>query len=463
MATLCNMLFPVETISRDLDYRVVLAERMAARGHRVYLGKHDACLRVAQQFRGGVFLGKAIEPHRTKHLETLQFLKSRGYRFVHLDSEGAVFPGGEEQWRRVLDTRIDPSVLAPDDYICTWGEFQSDHYRSKGPACADNIRTTGHPRFDLYKPSFRAYFGPEAQEIYAKYGDFVLVNTNLAKANHKAGLSTVFSSSQGYVADDAVKRGALVDMWFYKTQMFAHFVRLVHELASHRRDLNIVVRPHPSEDPATYRHAFRGLRNVVVCADGAVAGWLLACRAMIHDGCTTGIEAELAGCPIINYRPVNHPTQELRLPNAFGRRCSSASEVLAALDKVVFSPGESGIEPPPFAQALLENFRSDAFVRVDEILQEVAETVSYSEGPRYSRLRATELAHDMLERGKQIVRPWSPRRMTQWLYSRQKFGGFEPRDLAYRFARAARVVGVYTRQKLLGNELVLVEREECWE
>ena len=453
---LVNLLFPVETIHRELDFRVVLAERMASRGYRVYIGKHEACMRVAEHQRGGIFFGKGgIEPHQTGRLERLEFLKRRGYRFVHLDTEGAVYPGRPDQWRRILDTRIDPSVLGPDDYICTWGDFQRDHYRSTDPACAPNIRTTGHPRFDLYKPEFRDYFGPQADGIRSRFGDFVLVNTNLAKANHKAGVEMVFSPAGGYFEDDPDKRTAVVDTWFYKTQMLAHFVRMVHEVATRRADLTFVVRPHPSEDERAYEHAFRGLRTVHVCREGAVSGWLLACAALIHDGCTTGIEAHLAGCPIINFRPVDHPTQELLLPNSFGRRCTTACEVLQALDEL---PGATdGVEPPELARALLENFRSDSFLRVEDLLAEVARTVTTSESPNYRLLRGVEVAHDALERAKRVVRPWSPRRMRQWLHSQQKFAGFDAVDLTQRFARAARIVGAKARHTLLGRELVVVE------
>lgn len=454
-----NMLFPVETINRELDFRVMLAERMAQRGHRVYIGKHAACMRVAEHSRGGVFFGKGvIEPYQTRKLDQLRFLQTRDYRFVHLDTEGAVYPGDEDQWRRILDTRIDPTVLGAEDYICTWGDFQRDHYREQGGPCRDNIRTTGHPRFDLYKPAFRAYYAPQAQAIRARYGDFVLLNTNLARANNKCGMRHVFSPNAGYMKDDPIARGAAVDTWAYKTQVFAHFVRLVHQMAAEFRDLAIVVRPHPSEESESYQLAFAGLDNVFVSQEGPVSGWLLAARAMIHDGCTTGIEARLADCPIINFRPVEFDGQELLLPNAFGRRCHDTAEVFDALEHIT-GAGAPEDTPPNFALNLLENLRSDAFERVDAVLEEVADSIARSEAPAYPTLRAVEIAHDGIERCKQLVRPLSPRRMKYWLHSRQKFAGFDPKDLASRFTRAACVLGAHVRHTLLGNELILVERD----
>ena len=100
---------------------------------QVYLGRLDAMKRVAQEVTGGIYIGKAFDPF-FPDVDTSFYrsMKDRGFVVLHLDDEGAVFPGDEAEWIRTLEMRIDPAQITPDDYVCTWGDWQRDFYRSRG-------------------------------------------------------------------------------------------------------------------------------------------------------------------------------------------------------------------------------------------------------------------------------------------------------------------------------------------
>ena len=72
-------------------------------------------------------------------------------------------------------------------------------------------------------------------------------------------------------------------------------VTLTHNLANKFPELNFIYRPHPSEDHDYYKVIFKGVKNINVEHDGNVIPWILACKLLLHDGCTTAIEATLAG------------------------------------------------------------------------------------------------------------------------------------------------------------------------
>ena len=147
-----NVLFPIETINRELDFRLFLAVKFASPSRRIFIGQHDVLDSIVPLMQGGVYLGKnafkTLFPTDQTHYRRL---KERGFSLVHLDEEGGIYSGHHENWRRVLDLRLDPTVLSGDDFLCTWGDFQRDHYVSKAPALESHTRSTGHPRFDLYK------------------------------------------------------------------------------------------------------------------------------------------------------------------------------------------------------------------------------------------------------------------------------------------------------------------------
>jgi hypothetical protein len=71
---------------------------------------------------------------------------------------------------------------------------------------------------------------------------------------------------------------------------------------------------------------------VKVVAKGDVGPWIRRCRALIHNGCTTAIQAEIAGKKVISYvAPPDDDEAVPGLPNRVGYRVRSDEEVLAAL------------------------------------------------------------------------------------------------------------------------------------
>ena len=150
-----NILFPIESISREIDYKLVLAA-MCSDEDVVYIAQHDYLYYISKFMSGGTYLGKnlfAINTDGTwksRHTK----LKKRGFSIVYLDEEGAVYWGDEETWRRRLNKRINVDEIKKDDHICTWGSFQKQHYQNVTKALPDNIVVTGHPRFDLFRGKY---------------------------------------------------------------------------------------------------------------------------------------------------------------------------------------------------------------------------------------------------------------------------------------------------------------------
>ena len=363
-----NLLFPIETLSRELDIRLVLGAMLARPKRRIYIGDKRLLHSIGAHLDGGVYLGKFIF-HRVMHGNTRHFkrLKAHGIRFVYLDEEGGIWQGGEDEWRRILPTRLDPSVFYDDELFLTWGNFQKDFYLENYPgAKSQRFEVAGHPRFDLYKPEWNDFFSDETARLRERFGDFVLLNTNLSAANHVNGPRDVFSKRMGYYNLDGSLNPNFVPFWELKMHVLASFVRLVHELTD-RIEERIVVRPHPSESIEFYRYTLAGLPKVDVVREGAVTPWLHACKALIHDGCTTAIEASLAGKPVINWRPGGAAKFEHQLANSIGVRCRSTDEVVAVLGGE--SAGELMTDDAGRLRKMLDNFNSESISRTVELIE----------------------------------------------------------------------------------------------
>jgi hypothetical protein len=329
MSEKINLLFPVETINRELDFRLFLACLSARPDRRIWIGQSRVIYSLAHAIEGGVYVGKnlwGLPPNLTWN--RYHNLKQHGYKCIHLDEEGAVHYGDSEAWKAELSRRFDPVQMQADDYVCTWGDFQRDYYLSLNPACAANIHTTGHPRFDLYKPAFRDFYATEARELRERYGDFVLINTNFSQVNHHSGPPRIFSPRWGYYVEDPQKALRVL-------RPLAASVVHAHQFyeadqSTERRVSQSQYRAAPASfgEPQLLPGRFRWRAQRARHARRQRGPWLFACRAMIHDGCTTGSEAHFGGVHVINYKSVEDTAHDLYLPNVFGARCTTDEAVL---------------------------------------------------------------------------------------------------------------------------------------
>ncbi len=441
-----NVIFPIETIVRELDFRLLLAGLFARKRHRLFIAKTPSSYRLVEQMSGGLYVGKHLFPPMLldKPPEAYLVAKKNRFRLIHLSEEGAVFKGDETSWKRYLDLQLNPQFLAEDDYICTWGDFQREHYLSRGPACASNLRTTGHPRFDLYRDAFRAIYEDEARAIRQKYGDFVLVNTNFSAAVNSMGPSYMFSPAIGYDVKNDTTRRWYVQLWRRISRTMPLYVELVHELSIRRPDMTIVIRPHPTEHVPFYADAFKGVPNVKVVREGTVTPWLLACRAMVHEGCTTAVEAHMLDRPIVMFDPEPDTEHQSYLPNIFGKRTSTLEDAVEAISEAFDSKKPAKEDDLPLrARQLLLNLTKESFPLLLDVMREAEERLNGTamKGPSTWQVKRDELREDGIERAKRVVRPLFPYRKASAIEAYGRFPGFSRREIGRRVEIVRRLTG----------------------
>lgn len=449
-----NVLLPVEMMMRELDFRLVLAVKYASKRHRIFLGQTFNEFRLMQQMDGGLLVSKAISQPWPQSLGKFpgrkyayDVAKDCGFSVVHLAEEGAVFMGREDAWAADLDLQLDPTIFREDDAILTWGDWQRDYYKSKHPANEDRILTTGHPRFDLYQPRYHDLFRPEADALKAKYGNFVLINTNFGLALHPQGQDFVFSQWEGWNPTDDATRTRFIGQWSRTFRSMAAFVELVHLLSIARKDVNFVVRPHPGDDDFIFRSSFKDVPNIHVVREGTVVPWLLASRLVVHDGCTTGLEAYLLDKPVLNYRPIADEATDLYLPNVFGVQAVSKEEALEGILGHLERPEHYRATPPreeipERAHSLFANFRREAFpLVIEQMLEAEGRAKGHGKGPDRARIALEELRATAIERAKNTVRPLFRERYLSAKHARQAFYGLNHETVGKRLERIQRIEG----------------------
>jgi len=455
------LLLPLETLTRDLDYKLILGAEHAARACGALLGRHDVLLRMAAMVGPGVYVGKnvLIVPSNTPgNPGRYHRLKGHGFSLLHLDEEGAFF-SSDLSLDKALDLRLDATLFHENDAILTWGSQQATHYRERRGSAAPVI-VTGQPRFDLMKPG-NLWWRDDAQHLASRYGRYVLINTNLTTALPAEGLRRWLRS--GLVRGRGVERIPLStdDRMAFGSQLqvLSGLMRLVEELANSQLCDTVVVRPHPGEDLSVYEGLFADLPNTIVCRHGPVGPWIKGAAVIVHTGCTTALEAALANKPVVGLR---FDDAKLGSPMTFklGSACATPDEAIAAIGATL----ARGYETVPHATSYLR----DLVANVDSSFNSFAACgVAIDQALADPRLRSKDHSSRMLRAwlgiedlgdGARLTRHAICRRRRQdFLAYRARFAGLDSSRLHALLARASELLDVNIRGTMLGRNALLLQ------
>ncbi len=432
-----NIFFPIETTARELDFRLLLAARVIKDDRRVYICSHRHLEKIMHRFRGGIYVGKHIFQCLMTTETWSQYKKAKqlGIDVLYLPEEGAVYSGAQEEWKKALALQYDPKRFDRNDRLCVWGDWQKSAH--DGLNLEVPIVVTGHPRFDLCKEAYRGLYKDKADQLRMTHGNFILINGNYGEANHGMGPGMIFSPKMGYDPSDAESRHTFVDYYVHSTKSMVDMISLVHRLSTAFPEKTIVYRNHPSEGDQLYRCVFTGLRNVKVIHEGAIGPWLLAAETVIHDGCTTAIEASFANTQIINYKLNKNERCDIKLPNLIGTKATSPEAVIATIKNKVPQP----IDPEAFKEldSLIANFHVDAFDSLAQVIDEKIATMDSgtSAAPSLLTLKHEYLRQAVSNKAKMFK---STKRRLANQYQNKKFSGFDMSTIRDQVNKAANVM-----------------------
>jgi hypothetical protein len=224
-----------------------------------------------------------------------------------------------------------------------------------------------------------------------------------------------------------------------KKALFEDFKRLIPELSRAFPKNAIIVRPHPVEDQRAYQKIAARHPGVHVTNEGNVVLWLKAARALIHNGCTTGVEAYLMGVPAISYRSTvddDYDNGFYGLPNRLSHQCFDFEELRGTLTRIL--AGDLGRPEGEKTRALVDDFLAArrgplASERIVDILEGAIERHLKSPGPG---------ARDKLRGWFLTARRRTRKRSKRAELRRHRYPGIPMRDLRRRISRFRRILGI---------------------
>jgi len=373
------LLIPVENQVRELDPKLLLACIAARRGFPSYIGSRREFHFNITVFPRGIYLSKSVTGASDMMFRIMRHL---GHEIVAWDEEALVHLPDEIYYSR----RLSPAAMAYVSRFFAWGEDNAELWR-RYPHMPKSavIKVTGNPRNDLLRPELHAYYNNEVEKIKNEYGNFILVNTNFNHVNAFTPVQNLFQPVEN--SGDTPKFGRAAKgmtreyaegLCDHKQAIFEDFQRMIPALDRAFPDYRIVVRPHPTESQQIYHDIAARCERVQVTNEGNVVPWLLATRALIHNSCTTGVEAYVMRVPALTYRASVNETYDFgfyRLPNLISHTCLNFEELEAKLKKILngeLGPADGDDRKQLIAHYLAAQEGPLACERMMDVLEDIA-------------------------------------------------------------------------------------------
>jgi surface carbohydrate biosynthesis protein len=333
------LIIPVENQVRELDPKLLLACIAARRGFVSIIGSHrEIDFRIAS-FPRGLYLNKSMTE---RNLKMFQIMRRLGHAILTWDEEALIHLPPDIYYSR----RLSPVAIRYISHLFAWGEENADLWRSYPDFPeALPIHVTGNPRNDMLRPELHAFYESEVRAIQDRYGDYLLVNTNFNHVNAFFPAQNLFKpvkrpgeSPPLGKAGVGMPREFAQALHNQKLAVFKAFQSLIPELSRAFPHLSIIVRPHPTEGQDVYRQLSDGNRRIHVTNDGNVVPWLQGAKALVHNGCTTGVEAYVMRTPAFSYRPsVNEAIDNTFyvLSHGLSHQCFSPPDLIDGIQRVL--------------------------------------------------------------------------------------------------------------------------------
>jgi len=313
--------------AREFDGNAMLAFTAAERGWGVLFGHKS--IRYRTDLPRGMHIEKNIAPGTSSKMTSALAI---GRKLSACCEEGLVYSNAEEYGRRKIERRAYELL---EQFYC-WGEHQARDMVDTLQLDSGKITITGNPRFDLHRPEMRAIFGERADRLRRSYGPYILVTTKFSQHNGYVSKDAALQKMKllGKVQNDEQEGEACGQMEFHRAG-FMGFMEAIDAMSRRYPGHTIIVRPHPSERHEPWRAKAATLKNVKVLCEGNVAQWILGAEVLIHNNCTTGVEAYLLGKPAISYRPLCDPRFDLFLPNALSAEAFDVDGLFNLLEQTM--------------------------------------------------------------------------------------------------------------------------------
>ena len=320
---------PLHVWDRELDARLFLACMAAKLGYSSIIG-HEYNIAGLYKNSSSLFYYGAGRPifDQTRTCQWYEPLINSGGQVSLVFEEGL----NDISDSSSIYTGITSRSLKACNSIYTWHVRESVQMKqvtdrtlhvSLDEKCVPCLNT----RFEMLGNIGRSYYSGKANAISDIFGQYILISDNFGIDVFTGGttLSSLDLNSKN-IGNLKIKDSKKEELkGFYHERHLKSvksrelFCATINCIASAFPDINFVFRPHPIASPEYWYSNLRKLRNLSIIYKGSVEPWIYSSKAVIHAGCTTGLQAELAGVPAVDISQMYDDMRNLGISTPLSR------------------------------------------------------------------------------------------------------------------------------------------------
>lgn len=452
-----NIYLHVEISSRELDSKLLLAALAASRGHKVIVSDLVGIVNGVKNgvLAPGIFHTKSLSAYKIK-INRHKRMIDRGFIITSLDEEGNLNDYGYEGDAK---TRFSNQTIEQSAAVFGWGTDDVDTLKRIYPKHSHKIYKTGSPRADLWKPLFSDYW---SVPLTVPKKPFLLISCNTGYANNinSFGKLIKFENEMGRYQSNPKHLEMTIGRYAEDFNKMQAYIEAVKYLSIHNSGYDVVFRPHPAEDMEAWKIILNGIPNVHVIRDGPIDAWVKNAFAVLHNSCTTALEATISNTPVVTYVL---PGQKYspQLANELGYRVESLEELLNKIN-IIFD-SSSNNKKKKLAESL-PNVVSKKIFFDDELAAEkiikIWENIDNNKLSSSSNFKRFKwiLKYNMLKKStKKILRRLLPMRLNS-IDKNPKFIELDQNDISERIKKFENILGLSKKLecKLLSEKTIYI-------
>lgn len=277
-----NIYIIFENANRELDYKLLLAAKIL-KNNNIVVGEKNEFRKKLSKFPPGIIIEKGL---RKGSLQRFKSWKKLGHKIFCFDEESLTYYNDIQYYSSNCDRGI-------ENYIDKVFASGTRHFKTLSKRFNKNqIILCGIVKYELIKKKFQKIYLEDVKKIKKKYGKFILVTSRFGNVNfnRKKKIKISKTTYGQYMKDSKI--------------LFKDFTKIPEKLSDAFPKMNVVLRPHPSENKDYWEKILKDKKNCFTEYYGSVFPWIIASEFVVQNRCSTGVEAFLIGKKCISFDPI---------------------------------------------------------------------------------------------------------------------------------------------------------------
>ena len=435
-----NIYLHVEISARELDSKLLLATIAASRGHTIIVSDLVGIEKGIKSgaLAPGIFHTKSLSPHKDKIARHKNII-NKGFMITSIDEEGNLNDYGYEGFAK---TRYSDQTLEQSTAVFGWGTDDVETLNKIYSSQSHKIYKTGSPRADLWKSMFIDYWNTP---LSIPKKPFLLISCNTGYANNikTFGEWVKLENEIGRYDSYPEQLRLLIGRASEDFKKILAYIDAIKYLSKNNNGYDIVLRPHPSEDIEAWKILLKDIPNVHVLRDGPINAWVNSSFAIMHNCCTTAIEATVSKKPVVTYIPFSQQYSP-QLANELGYRVESLEELSLKVNDIFKSRQTDEIDKKmKIPDVISKKIYFDDELAAEKIIK-IWENIAKDKLSRPSNLKKLRwlLKQSMLKKiAKKVLKNFLPIKYNS-VNKNPKFSKLDEKDISERIKKFQQILGL---------------------